>query len=178
MASRERIVVERSFEEAKAFDELQRAELAVAWCLEQHGVQFLRSYLSLDGRSMVCLYDAPDAESVRETQRRGSLPFTRAWACSVLGDTGVDVAKPGFSTVVVERDVPAGMPREMIDGIMASSGPCFETHRVELLKSHLARDLHRMICIFAAPDAEAVRIANREGGPPFTRVWTATAHGP
>ena len=35
-----------------------------------------------------------------------------------------------------------------------------------------------MICLFHAPDAEAVRHANRIAGAPFDRVWPAQVLAP
>jgi hypothetical protein len=170
------VVVERSFEEARTFDELQAAENAVAWCLEQHRVRFLRSYLSLDARSMVCIYEAPDADAVRETQRRGGLPVARLWPAQVLGSTGRHQARPGFSTVVVERELPQPTPIEDIEQLIAASGGCLATNRAELLESKLSFDRTRMLCVYGAPDAEAVRRANRQLGAVVTRAWTATVH--
>ncbi len=82
----ETIVVERGFDEPTELAPAQAAEDAVAWCLEQHGVTFLRTYHAVDRRRMVCIYQAPDAEAVRATQRRAGLPVERAWAAHVLGD--------------------------------------------------------------------------------------------
>ena len=172
------VVVERSFDERTEFDVLQKAEDEVAWCLEQHGVRFIRSYLAIDGRSMICLYAARDAESVRETQRKGGLAFTRAWASTVLAVTDARAASPGRSTVVVERDLPEGLAEADLLKMIGESGPCFATNEVELLASHCSFDFRRVVCVFAAPDAEAVRRANRQSGVPFTRVWSATHHEP
>jgi hypothetical protein len=38
------------------------------------GVQWLYSFLSADKRKSYCLYEAPDAESIREAARRAGLP--------------------------------------------------------------------------------------------------------
>ena len=50
-----------------------------------HGVRFLRSYFSTDGRRMLCLYEAPDVESVRFANRQAGLPFDLAWGVRALG---------------------------------------------------------------------------------------------
>lgn len=178
MSRAEHIVVERSFDEKMDFESLQATETRASWCLERHNVRPVDSYVSLDGRSMVCLYTAPDAESVRETQRTGGLPFTRAWSCTLLTTTGARAARAGLSTVVVEREISTEISEADLARMVGESGPCFETNGVELLTSHCSKDLKRVICIFAAPDAEAVRRANREAGAPFTRAWTATHHEP
>jgi len=74
------IVVERHFEEPVIFEDLQATENEHARCLDRYRVKFIESYFSLDRKTMVCLYQAPDAESVRSAQRQASMPFTRVWA--------------------------------------------------------------------------------------------------
>jgi hypothetical protein len=108
------IVVERSFDERVRLDDLADAEQRAAWCYEQKGVRSLRSYLSLDGRAMLCVYHARDAESVRETQRVVGIPFTRAWRAVLKARAEAQVAPAGRSTVIVERDPPPGMTEEQV----------------------------------------------------------------
>lgn len=79
-----RIIVERDLTADHTFESLQAAEDAVAWCLEEHQVQFIRSYYSSDKTRMICEYEAPDAEAVRTTQRVGGLPVARIWAARVF----------------------------------------------------------------------------------------------
>jgi hypothetical protein len=77
------VVVERSFAEPVRIEDLQRSEDGAAWCLEAHGVRFLRSYFSQDRCRMICLYEAPDAEAVRIVQEKAGLPYERTWPASV-----------------------------------------------------------------------------------------------
>ncbi|MCA9773972.1 MAG: DUF4242 domain-containing protein [Myxococcales bacterium] len=78
----ELVIVERAFGEPVEFQSLQDLEDKAAWCLELHGVRFLRTFLSSDGRRMICLYEAPDAEAVRKSQRTAGLPFERVWTAT------------------------------------------------------------------------------------------------
>ncbi len=78
------VVVERSFEAPEHMQRLQAMEDAAAWCLDLHNVVFLRSFFASDRRRMLCLYQAPDAESVRLTQRQAQMPFDDIWACQPL----------------------------------------------------------------------------------------------
>jgi hypothetical protein len=78
------VIVERRFDEPQIFDELQAKEESFAWCLEQHGVRFIRSYFSKDRKRMICEYEAPDAESVRRAQRTASLPFEHIWTATLF----------------------------------------------------------------------------------------------
>ncbi len=74
------VVVYRNFDVPVVLDELQAVEDAHAHCLELHGVRFIRSYLSLNRRHMICQYAAPDAESVRTAQRQATMPVDAVWA--------------------------------------------------------------------------------------------------
>ncbi|WP_448207168.1 nickel-binding protein [Azospirillum sp. sgz302134] len=82
-AGRSLVVVERSFAEPIGFDDVQAAEDRGAWCLSVNRVEFLASWLALDGRRMICLYDAPDADTVVRTNTRLGLPFDRVWSAGL-----------------------------------------------------------------------------------------------
>jgi hypothetical protein len=84
----ETIVVERTFSEPVRFEEIQSLEDRGAWCLEMHGVRFLKTYFSADRRRMLCVYEAPDAESVRLAQTKAKMPFDRVWTASVYDPNG------------------------------------------------------------------------------------------
>lgn len=75
------VIVERNFDEPASMDELQAREEAGANCLEIRRVSFIRSLFSADMKKMICLYRAPDAESVRASQEQVGMPFDRVWAC-------------------------------------------------------------------------------------------------
>ena len=60
-----RIVVERLFDAPISSSEIRDREARGDWCLDTHGVTFLRSYSSEDRTRMVCIYTATDVESVR-----------------------------------------------------------------------------------------------------------------
>lgn len=79
-----RVIVERKLAEQADFDELQAQEDAVAWCLEQYRIKFVRSYFSKDRSRMICEYDAPDAEAVRTVQQTSGLPYERIWTARVF----------------------------------------------------------------------------------------------
>jgi len=172
------IVVERSFPEPVEFATLQAAEDALAWCLEQHEVRFLRSYFARDRRHMVCLYEAPDAEAVRIVQRQGNLPFDRAWTATCIEQPEGEAAPTDFETVIVQRELPQPMTADDVDAIVRQSASCLDIHHAFLRRSYLAAGGELMICCFEAPDAESVRIANREAGVPMVRAWTSTIHEP
>lgn len=80
--------------------------------------------------------------------------------------------------MIVEREVDRLYGIEELGGLMEEAGGCFGTHRAALLASHLGTREHRMLCVFSAPDAESVRIANRQAGLPVLRAWPAVLRAP
>jgi hypothetical protein len=80
----ERVIVERLLADPVDLDALLASASASAGCFAAHRVRWLRSLVSLDGRRLLCEYEAPDAESVREANRRAGLPFERAWTAREL----------------------------------------------------------------------------------------------
>lgn len=79
------VLVERSFEDSVELQDIQDIEDAGAWCLESRNVRFIRTYFATDRKRMICLYEAPDAESVRQAQREAGVPFDQAWAYIPVG---------------------------------------------------------------------------------------------
>ncbi len=73
------VLVERSFAAPVTVAQIQALEDAGAGCLRSHRVRFVRTYFSRDGRRMLCLYHAPDTESVRLAQRQAGMPLERVW---------------------------------------------------------------------------------------------------
>lgn len=79
----ERVIVERTFAEPMAFGDDPESEKRIASCLKAHNVRLVRSYVSPDGKRMICLFEAPDAESVRVANRNAGIPLDCAWTASV-----------------------------------------------------------------------------------------------
>ncbi len=74
------MLVRRRFAQPVSVEQIQALEDAGAGCLEAHRVKFIRTYFSTDGKRVICLYRAPDAESVRQAQRQANMPVEDAWA--------------------------------------------------------------------------------------------------
>jgi hypothetical protein len=75
--------------------------------------------------------------------------------------------------VIVERVFAEPVDLGAIEQRIEEGKGCFAARRITLLRSAVSRDGLRMICEYAAPDAESVRDANTRAGMPFERVWTA-----
>ena len=66
---------------------------------------------------------------------------------------------------------------ERFEAAQRRNAPCFEIHGVQHTVSYVAPDGLRMICVFEAPDCEAVRRTARQLGYSYDRVWPATVVG-
>jgi hypothetical protein len=77
-------VVTRSWNHAVNLADIQAIADAGAWCLESHNVQFVRTFFSADHKRMVCMYRAPDAESVRIAQVQAGMPLEQVWAYEAM----------------------------------------------------------------------------------------------
>ena len=64
-------MIERKFAEQIALDPENEVILKIN---EEVGVKWLYSFLSLDKKKTYCLYEAPNAEAVREAARRANMP--------------------------------------------------------------------------------------------------------
>ena len=83
-----------------------------------------------------------------------------------------------MSYVVLERQFQEPLSPEDVPK-MASEIQCLELYRVRPVCSYLMPDGMRMVCVFEAPDAEALRSLGRANGfPPGSVVWSSTLHTP
>ena len=72
-------MVERVFETPVTLEMAGNVEAAHADCLERYRVQRVARFASQDGKRMVCVFEAPDAESVRQGMKQVGLPFVRVY---------------------------------------------------------------------------------------------------
>jgi hypothetical protein len=143
-----------------------------AHCLDLHRVQWQRSLLSKDGRRLVCWFRAPDAESTRLALRQAGSPDAFPWSGTVHDAPAPDAPAPDAANVVVERSFDTPVSLEEIQAIEDAGAGCLQARNVEFVRTFFSRDRRRMICLYRAPDAEAVREAQRMAGMPVDAVWS------
>ena len=78
-----RLIVEHSYDPPLNDEEHHRAARRLDACLEAHGARWMCSYLSHDRRRMICEFEAPDAEAVRQSMRSAEVAFDRVWSSEV-----------------------------------------------------------------------------------------------
>ena len=80
-----------------------------------------------------------------------------------------------MSHMIVETVFDPPTTDEDRDASAAKLHPCLDGNGVRWVRSFVSKDRRRGICIFEAPDADAVRTAYRSAGVVFERVWAADA---
>jgi ubiquinone/menaquinone biosynthesis C-methylase UbiE len=78
-----RVMMEQVFQEP--FSDERYADFAkkLDSCLEVRSGAWRRSSLSIDRLRMVCEFEAPDAEAVRDAARTAGIPYERVWTANV-----------------------------------------------------------------------------------------------
>jgi uncharacterized protein DUF4242 len=78
-------MVERLFSPPISEAQFMAAGELLRPCIEERGVTHLGSHFAIDGSRSICMYEASDAERVREAQRTAGAPFERVWQARKLG---------------------------------------------------------------------------------------------
>lgn len=168
------IMLIRNFDKPIGADYLHQATIALNWCRKLYGVSPSIHFLARDGLRCACIFDAPDAEAVRNVIRSGGRSEPEAvWPCTIHpgpDDDGASVpVQPGSTgaLVLVERLVE---PRSGADSVLP-----LDRDDVRHVRSYLSHDRRRVILIYTAPDLELVRAAYRTAGLELDRIWAAHA---
>ena len=162
--------LERSFDPPLTLADLEKMVADGQGCFGLHRVDWVESLWSADSRKLVCHFRGPDAESVRIALRSIDADTTRLWRGSEHVAPGIKDTRS--ANVIVTRGFPEPVTLEDIQAIEDAGIGCLQTHRVRFERTFFSADRKRMVCLYSAPDAESVRMAQREAGMPLESVWT------
>jgi hypothetical protein len=80
------IILESVWDKAITEEEFDAAADKLIPCLEERHARWVTSYMSLDRKRRICVFEARDAESVREAYRLQGVKFERAWPAEQILD--------------------------------------------------------------------------------------------
>jgi hypothetical protein len=80
--------VERVFDPPISVAAFTAGGAKLAPCIQERDVKHIASHLATDGSRCVCLFEAADAERIREANRTAGIPFERVWATNVFRADG------------------------------------------------------------------------------------------
>ena len=175
------VIIEHEFSKPLMADNVLSLAEAMHSCFEIYRVRPRRHYFARDGMRCACVFDAPDAEAMRNVFRTAPAPAPkRIWAATIhCGPGGDDAAQsPVLQNsanvlALVERSFPAPVVFDDVQAMEDAGAGCLNLHRVRFLRSYFSTNSKLMICLYEAPDVEAVRTANRQVGLPFDQIWGA-----
>ncbi len=100
------IIVETDAEQPLTTEVLNAIAQRFSPCLKARDVTWCYSLVSSDRYRMICAYDAPDAESVREAHRRGKYNSDRTWTGVLIKPEGTQPQRSPALLKVVEGTYP------------------------------------------------------------------------
>jgi len=165
------VLLERHWEMPLAAADIQTLIETSGGCLAAHRCDWRGSLLSADGHELLCHFSAPDAESVRIAMHDAGSPRGSVWAGTIHDAPGLTDAALTQANVLVTRRFAEPAVLIEIQALEEAGAGCLDTHRVRFVRTYFSTDCRRMICLYRAPDAESVRVAQREAGMPVERVW-------
>lgn len=74
------VIIETTYDPPLTDDLRSELETKLEPCIQARGVRWHHSFESTDRRRKVCVFEAPDAESVRSALRSARIAFDRVWA--------------------------------------------------------------------------------------------------
>lgn len=166
------VIVETLADSPLTPEEPTDTDRQVLACLAERNGRWRYSLLSVDRLRMICTFDAPDAESVQESYRKGGGFFSHIWAGELVKPEGnPPQCNEAILKVIEGTYSPIG--HEELNEMSAKTLSCYAERGIEWIQSYLSLDHTRLICELNAPDAESVREAQHRVGVPFDRVWSA-----
>jgi hypothetical protein len=168
------IIVERDLDPPVTAEGILAMAQQGTACLKLYGVDWVESYLSGNGKQLVCHFISPDTETTRTAIRQTGSDFRAVWA----GTLHDGAASDEMPKVMVTRCFDESVALDDIQAIEDAGIACLEMRDVTFVKTLFSTDRKRMMCLYQAPDAEAVRDAQREAGMPVDQVWACQVVSP
>jgi len=150
---------------------------ASADCFALHRVGWQGSCLAVDGTRLLCHFHGPDAESVRVALRQAGVDPRICWPGTICERpaSAAPLIAPPTANVLVERSFREPVQLAAIQEREDAHAWCLEARHVTFVRTFFSLDRLRMICFYQAPDAESVRVAQRQAGLPLDSVWSFNA---
>lgn len=135
-------------------------------CFGLYKIGWVESFLSVDGRQLFCHFTAPDVESMRTALRQ-----TRSEANAIWRGTQHLKNSDFTANVLVARVFSQPAVLEALQSFEDANAWCLDTRNVVFERTFFSVDRKRMMCLYRAPDAEAVRQAQRQACMPIDAIW-------
>jgi hypothetical protein len=78
------VVVEYTFDPPMTEEQFDAIAEKLDPCLQARDVTWKESFVAQDRRRRICIFEAPDAETVRAAYRSAGVSFGQAWAADIV----------------------------------------------------------------------------------------------
>jgi hypothetical protein len=166
------VIVETVTEKPMTDADLQEADEIGLPCLQAHGVTWRYSLLSSDRYQMICLFDAPDAMSVRNSYAKLGVDKRAIWAGELLQPQDISLQQDLTELYVIQAHYPVLSEAEWNE-VQQKFVQCCTASGVKWLRSYVSLDRTRVIYELDAPDADSLGEVQRQAGLSRNGVWMA-----
>lgn len=166
------VIVETLSETPLTPDEPTDTDFRILSCMAERNGAWRYSLLSRDRLRMLCTFESPDAESVRESYRKAGGVFNRIWTGSLI--TPESQPQPHETRLtVVESSAPNGFNDQAWEEAKRQLLPYYTEQGAEWIQSYRSLDRSRLISELNAPNIKAIADAYERFGIPCDRIWSA-----
>jgi hypothetical protein len=141
----------------------------VGGCFDLHRVTWKQSFLSADGKRMLCWYEAPDTESARIALRQLQANLDGVWPGTVTGENGVGALALSDANFVAELRLPDDRARSL-DGIASA----LSRDDAKLVRGFVSLREPKAVYVVRSPSDGAVRAALARTDAQADAVWACT----
>jgi hypothetical protein len=163
------VIVETLSDTPLTPDEPTETDFKILSCLEERNGTWRYSLLSRDRHRMLCTFNSPDAESVRESYRRAGGFFNRIWTGDILSAAESSSHSPGTGLTIVESHSSSSVSDLLWQKLLDSH----TAHGNAWIQAYRSLDQTRLVCELATTDVGAIAAAYDEVGLPCDRIWPA-----
>jgi hypothetical protein len=78
------VILERVFDPPLTDERFAELSGRLGPCLQRNDIRWIRSHRSLDRTRLICLFEAPDADTLRDALRQAKIEHERVWSADVL----------------------------------------------------------------------------------------------
>jgi hypothetical protein len=143
-----RILVEQTFDPPMSDDDYAKLAKRLDPCLDLRHAIWVRSHVAVDKGRMLCEFEAPDAEAVREAMRTAGMPFDRAW---LIGTCELAAERRAERSVMVEAEAPAAL---LSDAVLVRRCRSAEAGKKQL-SEYQTRDSETLLAALRSAGARA-----------------------
>lgn len=148
----------------------------LAQALEQAGGRLREFQVGTDLQRAYAAVEFRDEASLRELLARHQIPFDDLAPVRLVGAAPDDgEARPEQADYLVEWDFPPGLTMEEYLARKRANAPNYaRVPEVKFLRTYVREDMRKCLCLYQAPDVDAVCRAREAVQAPITRLTRLT----